>query len=348
MVNVFLWVVGILLAFQLILLLGLIIWKTRTLAKEKILGAEVDRLMPAYREYIKASRSEQPKLSANAKLQAAAIERTLDQLMSEADAEHEKKKVMELADQNLSAYYRNVLKKGKWADRINTLYFIEDFRMASLQDDVFRHFKKLRKQDEEYRQCLRSAAVLQDSKVIDVLLANQTLSTGFIKEILFRLKPSLLVDLSRRLAVNDKATENLLFAFITINGEQKNELFFPFVENLMLDNRLEVRIKAMKSLCNYEKLQDPSKLSGFFKSANWEERMYAAKLTGACRLNGFTESLVELFSDPVWWVRFSAAENIYELDNGAGMLKRIGATSKDAYARDIANHMLTRKGGKSQ
>ncbi|MBZ5200580.1 hypothetical protein HU147_05040 [Planomicrobium chinense] len=348
MVNVFLWVVGILLAFQLILLFGLIIWKTRTLSKEKRLGEEVERLMPQFKEYIEGSPSGKTKLPENVNMQAAAIEKTLDQLMSEAAAEQEKKKVMELADQNLSAYYKKILKKGKWADRINTLYFIEDFRMASLQEEVFQHFKKLHKQDEEYRQCLRSAAVLQDPKVIDVLFANHTLSTGFIKEILFRLNPSLLVDLSQRITVEDKASENLLFAFIAINGEQKNELFFPFVENMMLDNRLEVRIKAMKSLCNYEKLQDPSKLSRFFKSANWEERMYAAKLTGACRLNEFTESLVDLFSDPVWWVRFSAADNIYELDNGAGILKRIGATSKDAYARDIAMHMLTRKGGKSQ
>lgn len=239
--------------------------------------------------------------------------------MSEAVTEQDKTKVMELADQNLSSYYKKVLNKGKWADRINTLYFIEDFQMDSLREAVFQHFKKLRKHDEEYRQCLRSAAVLQEPGVVEVLFDNQALSVGFIKELLFRLDKSLLVSLSQRMTVEDQASENLLFAFITINGEQKNELFFPFVENILLDKRLEVRIKAMKSLCNYEKLHDPSKLPGFFKSANWEERMYAAKLTGACRLNEFTESLVELFSDPVWWVRFSAADNIYGLEQRARM-----------------------------
>ncbi|WKA57693.1 HEAT repeat domain-containing protein [Planococcus shenhongbingii] len=348
MVDIFLWVIGILLAFQFILLVGLIIWKTRTLSADQKLQLEVERLLPQYRKVIKGTLTEQPELPAGVQFQAAVIERILDILMSEAEPIDEKLKVAELAEENLSTYYKKVLKKGKWAERINALYFIEDFRMFSLREGVELHFKGLRKQDEEYRQSLRASAILQNPMVIDVLVGNRMLSVAFIKEILFRLDENLLTDLSQRMALKDNASENLLFAFLTINGEQKNKLFFPFVEKMMLDERKEVRIKAMKSLCNYEKLEDPSKLSAFFKSEFWEERMYAAKLTGACGLNEFKESLIELFSDPVWWVRFAAAENIYGLEDGTGLLKHIGATSEDAYARDIAKHMLTRKGGESQ
>lgn len=77
MVDVFLWVIGVLLAFQLLLLLGLIVWKTRTLSNEKAIGTEVEQLMPQYKEYIEGSRSEQPKLPGNVKLKVVVIERIL-------------------------------------------------------------------------------------------------------------------------------------------------------------------------------------------------------------------------------------------------------------------------------
>jgi len=104
-------------------------------------------------------------------------------------------------------------------------------------------------------------------------------------------------------------------------------------------------LKAMSSLCHYKKMSNPAILSHFFDSEHWQERMYAAKLTGACHFDQYTPHLIYLLSDNVWWVRFAGAENIKIFKDGNKVLEQVSTDHADSYARDIAKHMLTREGG---
>ena len=343
MTSFFVWVIGILLMLQFILLTGLAGWKTVMIRNETKINAEIFRLQPQYKEYVAGSLLSHPDAPAKNRFQAATVERLLESLVHTDTSAQYGKRITELAHLHLSDRYRTVLNKGTWAERINCLYFIEDFKMVELREELYVHYKGLHKRDEEYRQCLRAAAVLEEGRISGALFAEPPLSFGFIKELLVRMDAKMLSDLAGHIESRKKVPQNLLFAFITFNGEQKNEVFFPFVEKMIHDERKEVRIKAMKSLCDYEKISNPSMLAGFFKSVFWEERMYAAKLAGACKLDEYKKPMALLFSDPVWWVRFAAADNIYGLEGGSLLLKDIAATSSDAYARDIAKHMLTRK-----
>lgn len=344
MASFFVWLIGILLMVQFILLIGLAGWKTVMIRNENTINAEITRLQPQYEDYVSGSLLSQPDAPAKNRFQTAAVERLLENMVH-ADANAlNGKRITELAQLRLSERYKVVMKKGTWAERINCLYFIEDFKMVELREELYMHYKGLHKRDEEYRQCLRAAAVLGEGRISEALFTEPPLSIGFIKELLVRMDAELLSDLAGHIESRKEVPQNLLFAFITFNGEQKNEAFFPFVEQMIHDERKEVRIKAMKSLCDYEKISNPSMLAGFFKSVFWEERMYAAKLAGACKLDEYKKPMALLFTDPVWWVRFAAADNIYGLEGGSNLLKDIAATSNDAYARDIAKHMLTRKG----
>lgn len=347
MVQTFLWVVVGLLAVQLVLLAVLIVGKQKALKRQRKIAWVKGQVMPIYRQFIEAPEQKwmEPQLPSNKSIRQAAIEEMLIDFQETYKDQKERNRITDLAERHLAPRYQSILKNGGWAERINALYFIEDFRIASLKEEVFSHFKSLAKQDDEYWQCLRAAAILQEPKVVDVLFEESNLSVGFAKELLMRMDEELHQRIMARMFMKDDAPENLLYAFIMLNGERKSERFFPFVEKLMTDERKEVRIKAMKSLTHYGRLSDPQKLSAFFISLFWEERMYAAKLAGACKLTDFKEQLIQLFTDPVWWVRFAAADNLQEFEDGNALLHEIASTSEDAYARDVARHMLTKKGG---
>ncbi|MDN7242453.1 HEAT repeat domain-containing protein [Planococcus sp. N028] len=347
MIMVFVWLVVGLLGIQLLLLLSLTSWKYKTIKHEQKISALQNSLKPQFIEYIEGKRSSEPDLPKSKKMQVAVMECMLDEFHTTVNGKLEKEKLNDLAEKYLASHYRYILKNGKWAERINALYFIEDFNLFSLREDTYRHFVKLKKKDEEFRQCLRTCTTLQDERMITVIFENNSLSVGLLKEMLARLNDDLLRKTLVMGQEREKIADNVLFAVIAFSGEHKNEIFFPVVEKRLRDERKEVRLKAMNSLCNYKKISDPSILPAFFDSVHWEERMYAAKLVGACKLTKYTRILVNLLSDSEWWVRFAAAENITEFPEGETLLKQVTFWDEDAYSRDIAKHVLTRKGGET-
>lgn len=345
MIELFMWVVLGLLGIQLLILALLIGWKRRNLADERVIEEALATLQPQFREYIEGTREMEPALPPGKKHRFKLMETMLDEFSAEDFSEMQFLKIHRLAEKYLAEPYRLILKKGQWAERVNALYFIEDFRLFSLKEDVYQHFLRINKRDEEYRQCIRVCATLQEARLMDVAIENKSLSFGMIKELLHRLEDDLLKVTAERMQAKEDISENMLNAFITFSGERRMALLFPFVEQKLRDERKEVRLKAMSSLCHYGEMADPSILLEFYDSEHWQERMYAAKLTGACRFEQYKQNLVDLLSDNVWWVRFAGAENIKVFQGGNAILEQVSIEHTDAYARDIAKHMLTREGG---
>lgn len=345
MIEMFIWVVFILLGIQLLILVLLIGWKMKNLAIEKSVKETLETLKPEFRQYIEGIGPMEPALPAGKQNHFKLMETMLDEFTTEDFPEEQYVKIHALAEKHLTEHYRSALRKGKWAERVNALYFIEDFRLFSLKEDVYRHFLKISKRDEEFRQCIRVCATLQEVRLMDTAIESEDLSFGMIKELLYRLDKDLLKMTLERMQSKEDISENMLYAFISFSGEHQIDMIFPFVEKKLRDERREVRLKAMSSLCLYKKMTDPAVLSEFFDSEYWQERMYAAKLTGACHFEQYKPYLVYLLSDNIWWVRFAGAENLKVFRGGNKVLEQVAADHADAYARDIAKHMLTREGG---
>src|SRR5690606_27955952 len=169
-----------LLAVQLILLAVLIFGKQKALKRQRKIAWVKSQVMPIYRKFIETPEQKwlEPQLPSNKSIRQAALEEMLIGFQETYKDQEERGRITELAERHLAPRYKSILKNGGWAERINSLYFIEDFRMASLKEDVFAHFKGLQKQDDEYWQCLRAAAILQEPKVVDVLFEQSNLSIG--------------------------------------------------------------------------------------------------------------------------------------------------------------------------
>jgi len=187
MIEIFIGVIFSLLGIQLLILALLIGWKMKNLALENEINEKLETLKPQFREYIEGRRQVEPVLSPTGKSQFKLMEKMLDEFAAEDYQEQQKARLHLLADKHLTEYYRQALKKGQWAERVNALYFIEDFRLFSLKEDVYRHFMKISKRDEEFRQCIRACATLQEVRLMDAAIESKDLSFGMIKELLSHL-----------------------------------------------------------------------------------------------------------------------------------------------------------------
>ena len=62
----------------------------------------------------------------------------------------------------------------------------------------------------------------------------------------------------------------------------------------------------------------------------------AAKLFGKLRDPIYAEPLLQLLSDPSWFVRSQAAQSILHYPNGQAVLEHAAVHAEDRYARDMA------------
>ncbi|ADI00228.1 HEAT repeat domain-containing protein [Salisediminibacterium selenitireducens] len=337
---------AVLLGVQL-LVLGYIIQKK---TKERRFEEKVEHLfsknLSAYLSYITGEQTYEPRLPKSQALKREVLERLLNEVGGKTSDPDQHARIQDIAELHLSEVYRRSLLKDKWADRVNTLYFIQDFHMKNLNDAVWEHLQKLEHNDEEYRQALRVLAGFQDERVVDFLLYEDRLSFGFAKELIRRVSTDSLRRLAERSGESREDVPAVLEeAFVIHCGEAGLYEFLPFVESKLEDDRLEMRIKAFKSLCNYQYISDPSVMPSFFNSSYWEERMYAARLAGIMNLEEFIDFLKHLAGDNVWWVRFAACEAIGMFNDGESVLRDMAENHEDGYARDMALQTLTMKGG---
>ena len=337
-----------LLVTQLVVLGYIIQKKTRERRFEEKVERLFSKNLPAYLSYITGEETYEPRLPKSQTLKREVLERLLNEVGGKTSDPDQHARIQEIAELHLSDVYRRSLVRDQWAERVNTLYFIQDFHMKNLNDAVWTHLQKLKQKDEEYRQALRVLAGFQDERVVDFLIREEGLSFGFAKELVRRVS----ADSHRRLAshfgeAGDEKAAPLEEAFLIHCGEAGLYEFLSFVESKLEDERLEMRIKAFKSLCNYQYISDSSVIPAFFRSTYWEERMYAARLTGIMNLEEFMDPLKRLAGDSIWWVRFAACEAIGMFSDGEAVLKDMAESHEDSYARDMALQTLTMKGGQA-
>ncbi|PPA69299.1 HEAT repeat domain-containing protein [Jeotgalibacillus proteolyticus] len=347
MVGTVLWVAAALFSIQLMLLVYLLITKKRQLNFEGRTNKAYHSIIADYLAFLTGEAEKEPELPKSQRVKQEVLERLLSRFSENTITVLEKNRIQLVAETHLANIYRMRLEKGAWSERVNALYFIEDFRMLSLKETVWSHLSKQEAADEEYRQTLRVLASFHDERLMEYLVKQEALSIGVFKE-LFRLLPfeafnDLVVELEKENTIPIALQE----AFIAYCGESGNYGYLPFIERKLKDSNKEFRLKALRSLCLFQYCSDQEYIKILFTSEHWEERMYAARLAGIMRLSEYRDDLLKLASDTVWWVRFAACEAIKKLPDGEIFLEFAAATHEDPYARDMAKQMKTMKAGVS-
>ncbi|QKS72901.1 hypothetical protein FLK61_40595 [Paenalkalicoccus suaedae] len=336
-----LWLLAILVITQLVLLVYTIMTKRSSIRQDRLLNEAYEKMHPKLYQYFIGEEAMDPRLPDRQKTRVALVELSVDQFLKEEHSADQCSRAKALAEKVLSEPYKRILRSNQWAERMNALYYIEDFEICSLEEDVTSHLRAIKHPGgEEYRQALRVLAVMQSDIVVEELIKHPH-SIVFCKEILRRMNHVLFDELASRLG--EESHPELYQAFIVHVGEHGLDAHMMKVEKAFRDTRTETRLKALRAIAFSKKLRDSSKLTPFFTSEIWQERMYAAKVVGAIEDKTLLAKVKPLLSDREWWVRYAAADTIATF--GISELYETLPSLEDPYAEDMIRQMITREGG---
>lgn len=326
-----------LLLAQLLLLLALAWRKKKMSAKEQDITLHYEALTDAFSSYM-VDPSEDlfiEELRSNPH-QTVVLERLLNGYVSVTKGGVQSPLVAELSEEFLSAHYARQLSDKNWAIRMNTLYYIEDFHMQSLQPVLKEKLSRSSQLDLETQQLIRTLASLDEPATISVLAGYPDAPVRLYTDVFKRLSEKTRLEELDAALRNEPPNKALKHAAMSYIGMSGLIAFLPRIEDELKSGEGELRIQALKAILHLQYLTDPELLAPFLQSASWPERMYACRIAGKLQLSRFKENLSTLLGDPVWWVRYSAAEALVQFSDGDILLAHLSADHPDRYARDMA------------
>lgn len=346
----FFWMLSLSLFIGQLILLGILAWrKQRTNRKESSVDRQYNELTDAFSSYM----MDQDDTRFLQQLDASpdkltVLERLLNHYVAVTKAGDSSAVITALSEQYLAQRYAKLLKQRNWAMRMNTLYFIEDFRMASLipqlNQRLAKHSTSL---DQETQQLIRTLASLNEPVAIEALAKYPEAPARLYIDVFKRLDE--LTKLGElEAALEGSANPALKHAAISYIGMAGIMLFLPRIEQELENEDPETRIQALKALLHLQYMNNPGSLAPFFRSDSWQERMFASQIAGALQLSRYKELLSDLLGDPIWWVRYSAAQALTQFSDGDILLAHLSTNHPDRYARDMANQWKTSLLGSEQ
>lgn len=339
----FYYAVGILLGFQLLLLILLCIRKIMRNRKNKEQELLYQETLNDFVDFLfEEGRPLPAQLSNLDNIEVA--ERIFSETVADINDPVSKKKLQEASISIFTKPYKKRLLKGNWPTRVNTLYFIEDFKIDSLLPVLQKMLQNLNKWDEEKNQIIRALAAINDITIVYYL--NQLPDT----------KMSQYLDVFARFDTehfeeaiqisNEMKNFTCQLAIINFISLMKITKYQWMVEKELQSENMEMRIQALKGLYRLNYMKDISLLLPFFQSPSWEERLFSARVAGALMADQFEAHLERLMGDDEWWVRNAAAEALLSIF-GEEKLVQVESNHPDAFARDMAKQWLTsrKRGG---
>lgn len=340
----FYWVTGILLGFQLLLLALLCIRKWLRNRENDRQDKVYEDNLELFVDYLMSENWMIPKaLVIRANFEVA--ERIFSETFTDVKDAHIREKLEQAAESIFAETYLKRMKRGTWSTRVNTLYFIEDFKLISLKPFLQDHLSKLKVWDEEKNQTVRALAALNDLSIVDYLNRDRTATLQHYLDVFSRLNE----DTFGNAIKLSKESYNPMcrIAILSFIGLTKNLRYQPLLEDELQNENLEMRIQALKGLYRLNYISNIELLIPFFESSSWQERMFSCRISGVLMLEVFEPFLVKLLGDREWWVRNAAAESILQIF-GEDKLYFLSKNHSDLYARDMAVQWITSKKGGSK
>lgn len=248
--------------------------------------------------------------------------------------------------------YRKRLFHSSWSIRMNTLYFIDLFKIKTMEDDVLRLLEDKKCSPEERYQIYLLLADFNYGKLHDLFKTSKGIP------------PFLLIEMTSRL-INADNLETYVDNFRDFPFEWQLCILDVFrdknlrsiklhelLEDLLHANDREMRVRAAKTIASLGYVSSPDiiirLMDDNLQKEEWQnqksigEKMMLARLMGSIRDDRFLLYLKQLICDKGYMVRSEAAKAIRKYKNGKESLLSIIAAHPDKYARNIAQEWLER------
>lgn len=340
MINILLWIVFVFLFILIIAYLYLIYRKLAFDYHQKQKEDWKGKLRPIIHECMRNECIQEIPKKAIA-LEAA--EEILIQYLSVLKNREMRKRVKWIAHQLFCPFYKKRLMNRKWVIRLNTLHYIDIFQFKDFEDDVLTLLHKPFSRKEEAYLIYSILASFQYSGLYNLLCQSKEPLPPFLsKTIMDRLSPELFQEFLHSYSACPPAIQK---SIIDVLGNKRELKFVSFMEELLVHQDVELRIRSLKAISKVGILKNETILFDLVLSAHWQERMMVAKVMGVLQNEEFINYLKDLLSDQSWWVRTTAAQSILQFSDGIQILEGIVGNKDihyDPYAIDMSKEWIAR------
>lgn len=287
--------------------------------------------------------------------QFEALEDFFSEYLSSFKLESAEDPIALFADKYFVPAYQKRLQKGNWSTRMNTLYFIDLFRLRSMQDNLLLHLKSKRCSVEEIHQIYNILATFEFENFRDLFKETKELPPFLLSQVMSRLIDQHNVE--HYLAIFHELAPYLQKGILEVVRDKnlRSENLQYLLEGLIQDESTdrELRIRAIKTIGSLGYLTSPEIILQLIDrnredESYWNtpqaavEKMMVARLMGSIKRDCFLPYLDQLISDTTYMVRVEAAKSIRRYKHGKERLHQIATTHADLYAREIAMEWMER------
>lgn len=215
-----------------------------------------------------------PELNRHTKTQQRAVEKIFSTFLSNGTSADIERRISSYVRMYFSNDYRKKLKSPLWANRVNTLNKIVEFRVPGFtglysekEVEVMNSF--------EFYLYLIYLSIFDFDNFRHKFLKTRKLTEHENKKILSRLNDDSVLSL---IPAFEEMSLSTRYAFLSRAAMVWHNHPIEWFESLFQDDDRETRIRALKAIHSIGFVQDPEKYKTHFTSIVWEERMLVSRL----------------------------------------------------------------------
>lgn len=334
----------------------LVVRKIRTNQFQNRKQAWLDKNMSELQEYFVSGKRSYTFISRRCRpvniFQFEALEDFFSDYLSNFKTEPGFNPVKPFIDEYFVPWYKQRLNHSRWSTRMNTLYFIELFKMEVMQDDLLKHLESEQCSHEERCQIYILLADFGYAHLQDLFKESAGLPPFLLNEMI-------------SLVITPDSFESYIDMFHDLPYEWRLSILdvlrdknlrslkvHELLESLLHAPDRELRVRTIKTLASLAYISSPDVITRILdeqsRREEWQspqskgEQMMYARLMGNIKIERFLPYLEQFISDNSYSVRSEAAKAIRKYKHGREILLSITATHPDSYARNIAKEWLER------
>ncbi|MFC5447181.1 hypothetical protein [Paenibacillus aestuarii] len=252
----------------------------------------------------------------------------------------ERERIALFAGQHFTDLYRQSLRKSRWSMRMNTLLYIEMFRMTNMKNDLLGHLARPTCTPQERFTIYRIMSVFHDEIVHELLLENPGLPPSLYRQMLYPLPLAMLERYIRHFEQTPPWLQPHVLDVLRVRNERTAALL-ELLEKLLEANAAELRIRALKGLAAFGDMSQDTVNQlladmSVWQKRDWPERLMLVRLMGSIREPGFLPYLDYFIGDGTYLVRSEAATSIAQYRGGKEHLHWLALHHTDRFAREMA------------
>lgn len=287
--------------------------------------------------------------------QYEAMEDVLSGFLANYKFEEDFDPVRDFVDRHFVPRYKRQLRYERWSVRMNALYFIDLFRIESMQEELLRHLSAKRTAPEERIEIYLLLAKFQYKDLFDLIGDSKGIPAFQLAVLVGRLLSQDNVDeFVDRFDRFDRAWQGAILDVVRDRNLRSDKLQ-ERLEELLGSGSRELRIKSLKTIAALGYVSSTERVARMLEQrldrGEWDkpdaagEKLMAARLMGSIRDERFLPCLRRLIGDAAYDVRSEAAKSIRQYRGGKEILQDLADSHADPFARSIAQEWIERSLG---